>query len=359
MTKKPDLTLELDGYKSGAHVQRVRNVNEAYGNLRYLVNFEPRAWRHIDVRGQHTMEWRGTFITEYLKPNERVLFDPVRDCNHFFHFFESLWILAGRNDVEYLTTFNSRMKEFSDNGLNFHGAYGYRLRVQQSIDQLHQVIHLLRKDPNTRRAVLQIWDAALDLGMRSKDIPCNDMLFFKARDGKLNMTICCRSNDAIWGAYGANAVHFSVLQEFIAAATGNEVGTMTQVSDSFHVYSKREDFVKMESGNDHEDPYSNTEVIAPFEILPLSTEKSVDYTEWLIQLDYFMRNKLGEYRGEVDMFFSDVATPLLNAWKAYKDESLIPIKNERIQRAKYILEKCQAFDWRRACTEWLDRRKEA
>jgi hypothetical protein len=53
----------------------------------------------------------------------------------------------------------------------------------------------------------------------------------------LDMTVCCRSNDLIWGAHGANAVHFSVLQEYVAARVGCEVGTMYQLSNNYHAYT--------------------------------------------------------------------------------------------------------------------------
>jgi hypothetical protein len=52
----------------------------------------------------------------------------------------------------------------------------------------------------------------------------------------LDLTVCCRSNDAIWGAHGANAVHFSVLQEYLAARIGVGVGTMYQWSNNYHAY---------------------------------------------------------------------------------------------------------------------------
>lgn len=346
-----------------SYVQTVRNVNQAYHNLR-VISQQPEHWRAITVRGQHTIEWEGTFITEYLRPRERVLFDPVRDCNHFFHFFESLWILAGRKDVGYLAQFNKNMEQFSDDGISFHGAYGYRLRLQQDMDQLREVIKLLRQDPNTRRAVLQIWDAGLDLNASSKDIPCNDLLMFKVRNGEMNMTICCRSNDAMWGAYGANAVHFSVLHEFVAHACGFEVGAMVQVSDSFHLYDERSDFKKMEATNNYPDYYTDNGLrVVPFEIMPIAgTNGDMTSDEWLIQLDHFMRGRLFDYHGEIDMFFSEVAAPMLRAWNAYKGREELSkpdlSKNERIEAAKVLLKGCAAEDWKIACVEWLERRKE-
>jgi hypothetical protein len=38
-------------------------------------------------------------MTEYADPTNRVLFSPMRDANPFFHVMETLWMLAGRNDL--------------------------------------------------------------------------------------------------------------------------------------------------------------------------------------------------------------------------------------------------------------------
>src|SRR5690606_25799426 len=77
------------------YVSHVRNVNEAFAELMRLAG-NPSIWRKVSPRGMETLEFRGTFITEYSHPQERVLFSAVRDANPFFHFMESLWIMAGR-----------------------------------------------------------------------------------------------------------------------------------------------------------------------------------------------------------------------------------------------------------------------
>jgi hypothetical protein len=99
------------------------------------------------------------------------------------------------------------------------------------------VIRLLKEDPDTRRAVLSMWDAG-DLAFTGtgKDVPCNTHAYLQLREGALSITVCNRSNDAVWGCYGANAVQFSFLLQFLAAAVGARVGTYTQVSNSLHVY---------------------------------------------------------------------------------------------------------------------------
>jgi len=79
-------------------------------------------------------EFPEAVATDYWKPWERVLFDPARNANPFFHIFESMWMLAGRNDVDWVAKFNPRMREFSDDGKIQHGAYGYRWRYAFDLD---------------------------------------------------------------------------------------------------------------------------------------------------------------------------------------------------------------------------------
>ncbi len=224
------------------HVISVNDINEAL----------PRGLAHLrdsgvwqDSRAGRVLVAPTPVTTVYFNPRRRVLFDPVRDANPFFHLFEALWILAGRRDVRSLATFNKRMAEYSDNGVTFHAPYGYRLRSTFALDQIETATAMLDRDLGSRQAVLLIWHPVLDLGAASKDIPCNDMVFLRLVEDKdlikpytrrLDITVCNRSNDVIWGAYGANIVQFSVLQEYLAAKLGAAVGTYYQVSNNYHVY---------------------------------------------------------------------------------------------------------------------------
>jgi hypothetical protein len=52
----------------------------------------------------------------------------MRDANPFFHVMETLWMLAGRNDLPWLVRFNKRFASYSDDGGNTQpGAYGYQM----------------------------------------------------------------------------------------------------------------------------------------------------------------------------------------------------------------------------------------
>lgn len=333
----------------------VRNVNEAFHMLMRDTIHEPNetAWREVSSRGMATMEIDGPFITQYLRPCERVLFCPTRDANPFFHFFEALWILDGRDDVEFLARFNSKMAQFSDDGIIFNAPYGQRLRYSFGIDQLIAVIEMLKAKPDTRQAVMAIWNPGIDLRVTSKDLPCNDLLMFKIRDGKLRTTVTCRSNDALLGAYGANVVQFSTLHEFVARAVGVEPGAYYQVSDSFHVYKESPVLAKLIKQGSAYQRFYEDRVVEPY---PIMAEGRANYRAWLRDLRYLMMTGFSQVFN-VDPFFMHVACPMAEAWWTYK--APMGLKNDRIKRAIDILEnQCKASDWRTACIEWMLRRQE-
>lgn len=217
-----------------SHIIKVRNVEAALGEgfqwLKVAGVDEPS--RNGPVRVAP-----GPVITEYACPRERVLFNAERDANPIFHLLESIWMLAGSDDSKFLIPYNARMAEYAEPDGMVHGAYGYRWRNLFGIDQILQVVQMLKEQPHTRRAVLGMWSPAADLNEDKRDLPCNTHIYFGIQDGELNMTVCCRSNDILWGAYGANAVHFSMLQELIALGVGAQVGTYYQFSNNFHVYT--------------------------------------------------------------------------------------------------------------------------
>lgn len=314
---------------------RVRNVNEALplGMMHLRESGIPE-----ESRGMMTLEYPTPVTTTYERPWERVLFSPERDANPFFHLFEALWIIGGRQDVAFLAQFNKRMADYSDNGKTFHAPYGFRLRHMMLTDQIEAAITLLREKPDTRQCVMHIWNADLDLGAVSKDIPCNDMIFLKIRDGALNMTVCCRSNDAIWGAYGANAVQFSMMQEYIADRVGVEIGHYRQVSDSFHVYTDNPQWEALK----YLPPLPNYYDTASVLCVPLGAESRY----WHDDLRMFLDDPFGDTVYQT-LFFTEVVQPMAVAWKAHKEE----------KRGYIALQKTDDIDWLVAGREWMARRE--
>lgn len=328
-----------------------RNVNHALPVAVLYFN-TPSMTRRVSPRGQVTLEMNEPLATTYLDPCERVLFEPKRNANPFFHLWESLWILAGWNDVSFLTHFLPRMREFSDGGNVFHGAYGARARNASGTDQISNVIEELQYDPDSRRAVIGLWQPEHDSGYRGKDMPCNTTVYFKIRDGQLHMTVCNRSNDMIWGAYGANVVQFSVIQEYIAAQLNVGVGRYTQFSDSFHVYAEREDWTRLKGLSCVvDDPYQNEEV----QPSPLVTDPHCfdgELLDLLIRAQHLMRIEPQSrlvtpvYR---NTFLHRTAAAMFNALQDYRYATT----HETALRSADLIE---ASDWKRAVIEWIDRR---
>ena len=324
------------------------NVNDAY----------PKALSLVADYGARRMSRAGEVLVlkeplaiQYLRPLERVLFDPLRDANPYFHLMESLWMLQGRNDVAWLANWLPRMSEFSDDGVTFHGAYGYRWREhftynsEWRMDQLSMIVNELRANPESRRCVLQMWDATADLGRNTKDVPCNLSVTFQIADERLNMVVFNRSNDLIWGALGANVVHFSVLQQYIADCIEVPVGTYEQVSANAHVYlsewKKRGYDTMSYIPTPLSSPYERGEV-EPFKPLFLPGKRA----EWQHDLKMFIEGT--QQTPFATSFFDGVVMPLVLSHRAYKLRDF--------EMAQAHLLNCIATDWRLAAQRWLERR---
>ena len=327
---------------------RARNVHTALPlGLKLLAEMgQPTPSRNGDCL---TLPYPVTTIIE--RPYERVLFYPERDANPFFHFFEALWMLAGRNDVGFLTRFNRRMAEYSDDGQTLAAAYGHRWRKHFGFDQIERVIALLQQQPTSRRAVIVMWDPRVDLienEEASKDIPCNDLIMFRniygARDepNRLNMTVICRSHDIIWGAFGANAVHFSFLQEYVASHLGLMTGTMTTVSNNFHAYVPVYNKIRKGELAPGAEPLPSLYEMAEVAPCPI-----IHHAEsWDRDLALFL--EAPRSYGYLNPFFAQVAKPL---WFAHME-----VKARNYNIALEILKQCKATDWRQAAEEWIKRR---
>lgn len=322
------------------HFLHVRNVNEAYVDGLQLIREQ--GYERNSRNGPVLVLDDPAMIT-YKNPRERVLFNSQRDANPFFHLFESLWMLAGRNDVAFPTKFVKSFAQFSDDGETFHGAYGKRWVEHFGVNQIMQICGALKSNPDDRRCVLTMWDPVDDLGFQGKDFPCNTHAYFK-RDqyGNLDMTVCNRSNDMIWGAFGANAVHFSVLQEFMATVIGCGVGKYHQFTNNLHAY--KEVLEPLEAEYDwNDDPYDVTG-IDPYPLMSVPPE------HWIKQLHMFLDEP--KAIGFTDPFFREVARPMLFAHQEFKsgkgvDKFLKPIR---------ILADMPECDWKYAAINWMNLR---
>ena len=327
-----------------------RNVSEAlFLGLQALQN----SGVEVQTRNGPALEFPTPVCTTYTHPRERVLFYPTRDANPFFHLFESLWMLDGRNDVEWVARYNSRISQYSDDGVTFHGAYGYRWRKWFGFDQLETAIDRLNTFPNDRRTVVTMWDPSADFQVDDHlaDVPCNTQIYFSVREGLVEMTVTNRSNDLIWGAYGANAVHMSILQEYVAARLELGVGRYHQFSNNLHAYV--DILEKMKDIQAEYDPYltlgKDGLSYNPPPLVDDHTTFDTELTTWINERH--LREDSDHYRTPFNnSFFELTATPMRITWALWKDKKV----KEAIDYAQTIEDKA----WKKACVEWLTRRKE-
>ena len=337
------------------------DVNELYWRGMNLLQTEG---RREDSRNGPVIVMPCPVTSVYKKPRQRVLLDLKRAANPFFHLYESLWMLKGRDDVaalnRFITDFGTR---FAEPDGKVHGAYGHRWRVALGFDQLDAIVARLQKNPSDRQAVLQMWDGrneqssnlaikeefgSNDLLGSWKDRPCNTHVYFRVRKDELDMLVSCRSNDIIYGAYGANAVHFSILQEYMAARIGVEVGTMHQMSFNYHAYVDVLERVGIPS---YLETYRGHELKATRMVTtPEQWDRDLD--------DWFLWHRNLVERGEDNRrqfpsnpWFNTVACPMFLAHFKFKSA----MHHEAMKMAETIA----ASDWRFACMQWFNIRTSA
>lgn len=201
-------------------------------------------------------------LTDVHRP---FILDPIRRVNYRFGFAEAAWILAGSDDAQAIGRFNKTMLNFSDDERTLWGAYGPRL-----MGQLDHVVSTLRRDPDSRQAVVTTWrpqvnfvqtttegmfgsTSAIRAGVvassirynhlpewdgsswRSRDIPCTVAWHFQVRDGRLNLTVFMRSHD-VWLGMPYDILSFTTVQRVVASMLGIEAGRYNHVLSNLHLY---------------------------------------------------------------------------------------------------------------------------
>lgn len=289
-------------------------------------------WQEGESRNGRVLSVPYPTLLTIKAPTERVLFDPIRDANPFFHVMEFVWMMAGSNDAKWISQFNKRMMSYADDGI-LRGAYGWRWRNPS--DQIANTITLLRKDATTRQVVLSMWDPLYD-GPRAStsDRPCNTHIYFRVIKGQLDMTVCNRSNDMIWGMLGANAVHMTLLHEMVAAACQMSIGEYRVFTNNLHVYPDIPRF------RDMSEPGSVYDYYDTVSYFPLLGDRE-SYLDLRADCEQLLRDPLDWHFNTVWM--EAVAWPMYNAYL---------FKQERDQWIKRIF----AEDWRLACEQWVARR---
>jgi len=207
------------------------NMRQGYIDLVDLVTSKG---RETSPRGERTLEIPA--VTVVLEnPADSLPIGIGRKFSPAIAAAEALMLVGGIADPALMVSAGSNFRRFLDAGI-LHGAYGPRIR-----NQLPAVERRLRDDPDTRQAVISIWDARYDMGdFTPRDLPCTLVLQFMIRESKLELFTTMRSNDVWWGV-AHDFFMFTQLQLSMATALGLKVGSYYHHANSMHVYIDRDE----------------------------------------------------------------------------------------------------------------------
>lgn len=184
-------------------------------------------------------------VTTIEDPTRCILKSPIRKLPMRYCIGELLWYLSGNSRLSAIQLYTSAWDRMSDNGIAVNSNYG--AKIQHAIDwdmsdplefnQMEMCEKLLRKDPNTRQAVIHIKQARNVLENPTKDLNCTVCLQFFIREGKLYMTTYMRSND-LWMGFPNDVFQFTCMQIYLAMRLNVGLGSYTHIAGSLHMYER-------------------------------------------------------------------------------------------------------------------------
>lgn len=186
--------------------------------------------RRVAPRGQATHEALNVTL-RITDPREVHVLRTLRKPNLRIAATEAMHLVGGLSSLEQLDRASGgRFSQFADGG-RLLGAYGPRAHRQ-----LLAVEQLLKRDPDTRQAVVSLWTGG-EHDVTSRDVPCTTTLQFFLRGGQLHLRVTMRSND-LWLGVPYDLLVFSCLQRTMACALDVEPGEYTHSVGSLHLYER-------------------------------------------------------------------------------------------------------------------------
>jgi thymidylate synthase len=152
---------------------------------------------------------------------------------------ELLWFLAGDTNVKYLQENGVRIwNEWADEDGDLGHIYGYQWRSWPDykgghIDQISEVVETLKKNPDSRRIIVNAWNVADIENMNLP--PCHAMFQFYVADGRLSLQLYQRSADCFLGI-PFNIASYSLLLLMMAQVTGLKAGDFVHTLGDAHLY---------------------------------------------------------------------------------------------------------------------------
>ena len=153
--------------------------------------------------------------------------------------YELLWFLKGDTNVRYLQKHGVRIwNEWADENGDLGPVYGHQWRSWPdydggTIDQIGNVIDLIKHHPDSRRMIVSAWNRAEVDSMALP--PCHCLFQFYVADGRLSLQLYQRSADTFLGV-PFNIASYALLLMMMAQVTGLKAGDFIHTTGDTHLY---------------------------------------------------------------------------------------------------------------------------
>ncbi|XWN29778.1 MAG: thymidylate synthase [Devosia sp.] len=151
---------------------------------------------------------------------------------------ELLWFIAGETNSRQLNARGARIwDQWADPDGELGPIYGHQWRSwgtpDGEIDQLSDVLHMIERDPTSRRHVVSAWNVA-DLNDMAL-APCHVLFQFHVTEGRLSCQVYQRSADVFLGV-PFNIASYAILTHMVAHVTNLQVGDLVHTLGDAHLY---------------------------------------------------------------------------------------------------------------------------
>ena len=162
---------------------------------------------------------------------------------------ELLWFLNGDTNVQYLQKHGVRIwNEWADANGDLGHIYGYQWRSWPNydggyIDQISEIIHTIRDNPDSRRIIVSAWNVG---DLKNMNLPpCHVLFQFYVNRKRLSLQLYQRSADVFLGV-PFNIASYALLLMMVAQVTGLEPGDFVHTFGDTHIYSNHIEQVKLQ-----------------------------------------------------------------------------------------------------------------
>ena len=162
---------------------------------------------------------------------------------------ELLWFLRGDTNIQYLHDNKVTIwDEWADENGELGPIYGHQWRSWPdydggTIDQIANVVDLIKHHPDSRRMIVSAWNVAEVNQMALP--PCHTLFQFYVADGRLSLQLYQRSADTFLGV-PFNIASYALLLQMMAQVTGLKAGEFVHTTGDTHLYLNHLDQARLQ-----------------------------------------------------------------------------------------------------------------